>query len=102
MKKIIGSVAIFIATFLLLSINLKEKPVFSYIYSYFGPLTKELQNKVEYLVKFGLDGSKAFGSKIFHNSIPQHKENLEFNKTIKPLENVSAKDQKELDDLIKQ
>ena len=102
MKKIFGSVAIFMATFLLLSINLKEKPVFSYIYSYSGPLTKGLQKKVEYLVKFGFDGSKAFGAKIFHNSIPQHKANLEFNKTIKPLDNVSTKDQKELDDLIKQ
>lgn len=102
MKKILGSVAIFIATFLLLSINLKEKPVFSYIYNYSAPLTKGLQQKIEYIVKFGFDGSKAFGSKIFHNSIPQHKGNVDFKNTLKPLEDVSSKDKKELDDLIKQ
>ncbi len=75
--------------------------MFSYIYNYSAPLTKGLQKKIEYVVTFGFDGSKAFGSKIFHNSIPQHKSNLDFKNTIKPLENLSAQDQKELDQLIK-
>jgi len=99
MKKIIGSLAIFVATFLLLSINLQNKPVFSHIYQYSSPLTHGLQKKVEYIVKFGLDGSKAFGSKIFHNSIPHTSKKTILSK--KPLEDVTEKEQKELNDLIK-
>lgn len=101
MKRILGSIAIFVATFLLLSINLKDKPVFSHIYKYSAPFTFTLQKKVEHIVKFGFDGSKAFSSKIFHNSIPHHKSNTDFRNSLKPQENVSRKDQNELNDLIK-
>ena len=101
MKKLIGSVAIFVVTFLLLSINLKNKPVFNHIYTYSSPLTQTLQEKVEYIVKFGFDGGKAFGSKIFHNSIPHQKSNSTFRDSIDPLEDISKKDQIELEELIK-
>ena len=101
MKRIVGSMAIFVATFLLLSINLKEKPVFSHIYKYSAPFTFKLQKKIEHIVKFGFDGSKAFGFKIFHNSIPHHKSNSNFRNSLKPQEEISKKDKSELDDLIK-
>jgi hypothetical protein len=95
MRKLISSTAMFIATFLLLSIQLNNKPIFEHIYQHTSPLTVRLQNYLEDLVNHGLDSSKSVGEKIFKNSVPNRA------KSKAPEENLSGADKAELENLIR-
>lgn len=101
MRKIIGSLVMFVATFFVLSINLKSKPIFSHIYQYTAPLTKGLQNQLQGLVDKGLDGSKVVGRQIFNNSVPTAKSSISSKNEKAPADNLSGADRDKLDSLIK-
>lgn len=101
--KISGFILLVVLT---LSITIKEKTLFSYIYNVISPATKFAQAGTEKLVGAGAAATKEFSKKLFENSVPKVKDSVKSKmaapqKYQEPLETVDEKDQSKLDDLIK-
>jgi hypothetical protein len=101
MKNLLGSLTIFISTYFLLSIDLKNKTIFDHIYYYTSPYTSILQKKAENFVKFSILNSKDFTVKIFKNSIPSQTKSQTKHSKKAPADSLTEADREELQSLIK-
>lgn len=100
MKKLLFALGMFVATFLLLSIELKGKPLFSHLHEFALPATRGFQRGAEKLVGGGLGRTRDVGEQLFNNTIP--KSAVKLPEMIKaPEENIPEAQKKELDSLIK-
>ena len=100
MKKLIFASLMFIATFLLLSIELKGQPLFTHLHQWALPVTRQFQSGAEKFVGSGLNGTRSVGERLFNNSIPAAKNAMP--QMIKaPEENIPEAQKKELDTLLK-
>jgi hypothetical protein len=99
MKMIFAAFSIFVATYLLLSIDLSGRPIFSYLYKITAPFSKSIQRSVESLMGKGIVESKEVGGKLFNNSLPKKSTALKKEKA--PEENLSEAEKIELNSLIK-
>ncbi len=100
MKKLVMSLGVFLATYLLLSIEVGQRPIFQHLYGATAPVTKQLQAWAEALVGAGVDGTKTVGSKLFQNTVPEVK--AKATKNFKaPEEIISEAEKQKLDNLLK-
>ncbi len=99
MKKLVFAFVMFIATFLLLSIELKGRPLFAHLQEWTTPMTRKLQQGGESLLGRRLSDTRQVGQQLFNNSLPQAGKVLENVKA--PEESLSEAEKKELDSLIK-
>ena len=110
MRKLFSCFAIFTATYLLLSIEIGNKPLFEKLYHVTAPLTSAAQRFIAGLVGSGISGSRTVGNKLFQNSTPRLNSGLQrsISKPVlkakslsAPQENIPEAERRELDDLIK-
>ncbi len=72
-KKILFSGVLVMATYLVLSVQVEGKPLFTRLYGWTAPLTARVQAVASNLFGAGLQGSRAVGRKLFQNSVPAAK-----------------------------
>jgi hypothetical protein len=107
MKTLIFTPILLMGFFLFLSINIKQKPIFSYIYEVISPATKAAQNATEDFFSKSLSSTKTYSKKLFDNSVPKVRDSVKSKmsatqKTVsEPLEKITDIDKRELDQLIK-
>lgn len=98
---------IMIATVLLLSITIKDKPLFSYIYDVISPATKAGQSTITSLFDKSLEGTQDYSKKLFDNSVPKVKDAVKSQlasqkkNVAEPAEKILDEEKEELDQLIK-
>jgi len=102
MKSVLKVSGLLIVFLIFLSITVKDKPIFNYIYSGISPLTIESQNIVEDFVKRTLSGTKNYSVKIFDNSNPRFKEVMDTKVSSLATEKITDEDKSKLDDLIRE
>lgn len=93
---------------LFLTIEIKDKPIFSHIYGVISPATQYAQNATEDFFSRSVDSTETYSKKIFNNSVPKVKDTvkskLAAQKKIlieEPAERITEQEKKELDSLIK-
>jgi hypothetical protein len=103
MKKLIMSLAVFAATYLLLSIEISDRPIFAHLHELTSPATRGLQGLVEGAFGKGYEGTRSVGKQLFYNTLPaaQSARNLVPKNFKAPEESLSEAEKKELNNLIK-
>lgn len=109
MKKLLSCLAIFTATYLLLSIEVGNRPLFERLYRLTAPLTTSTQRALSHLIGSGISGSRTMGQKLFQNSTPKLSTGIPSNKYTAPKakspsapqEDIPEAERRELDELIK-
>jgi hypothetical protein len=104
MKTALRIFGIFIATVLFLSIEINQKPIFGHIYKIISPMTRGAQEIAEGFFDSSLDKTQHYSKKLFDNSVPKVKDSVKSKMSgIKnqPLEQITEKEKKQLDELIK-
>ena len=92
---------------LFMSITVKNKPMFSYVYEFISPATKYAQNKTEEFFAQSFESTQSYSRKIFDNSVPKMKDSVKSkmsaNKKLggEPEEKITIEEKRELDQLIK-
>lgn len=93
---------------LLLSIEIKDKPIFTHIYGVISPATQYAQNTTEDFFSRSVNKTETYSKKLFDNSVPKVKDSvksrLAAQKKIlveEPAERITEQEKKELDSLIK-
>lgn len=85
---------------LFLSIEIKEKPIFTYIYKGISPATRYAQEATESFFGRSVASTQVYSKKLFDNSIPNVKGTAKsFVKA--PSEKITDSEKEELDQLIK-
>ena len=102
MKAVLKVTGLFVGLVIFLSITIKNKPVFTYIYSAISPLTIASQNIVEDFIERSLSGTKNYSVKIFDNSNPRLKNIVESKVSSIDAEKITEEDKSKLDDLIRE
>lgn len=95
--------------FLVLSINIQDKPVFYHIYSVTSHVTVPVQKMVGTLFTKAADSTTAYSRKLFDNSVPKFKDAVKSKASApsrksaggNPEEIIHVEEKKELDQLIK-
>ena len=103
MKKLIMSLAIFMATYLLLSIEINDRPIFTHLHGLTSPLTRGAQGLIEGAFGKGYEGTRTVGRQLFNNTLPaaQSARNLVPKNFKAPEESLSEAEKNELNNLIK-
>jgi hypothetical protein len=105
MKTFFQIFGIVFLTILTLSINVKNRPLFSHIYKVISPLTTKAQNVTEDFLGDSVKRTNNYSKKIFENSIPKLKDSVKSGmsstKRKLPLEDIPEVEKEELDELIK-
>jgi hypothetical protein len=106
MKTIIKTFGLLLGFFLLLSITVKGKPLFTHLYGFISPVANYAQSGIENFFSRSLSSTQTYSKKLFDNSVPRMndsvKSKLSGSKKIgAPQEDVSSDDQRQLDQLIK-
>lgn len=98
----------FTATYLLLSIQVGNKPLFQRIYQMTAPATLAAQEFIGEMFGAGVSAGKKVGQKIFQNSLPKASSNSKARFPAQkakglsaPQENIPEAERRELNDLIK-
>lgn len=106
-KNLLRVVGLIVLTVLTLSITVKDKSLFTYVYDVISPGTQYAQRKTEEFFKLSLSSTQAYSKKLFDNSVPKVRDSIKSRQSaIKksvaaPLENINEDEKEELDELIK-
>lgn len=102
---------ILVGFFLFLSVTVKNKPIFYYVYDVTSPATKYVQSATENFFDRSVNSTEKYSKKLFDNSIPKVKDSVDskLSSTLKraaatgaePEEKILESEKKELDQLIK-
>lgn len=97
-----------IAIVLLLSITVKDRPLFSHIYEMISPATKSAQNATESFIQKSFSSTQTYSKKLFDNSVPKVKDSVKSKlssssrkQVAEPAERITEEEKAQLDDLIK-
>lgn len=103
MKKLVMSLAIFVATYLLLSIEINDRPIFAHLHEWTAPATRGAQDLIQGAFGKGYEGTRSVGKQLFNNTLPatQSAQNLVPKNFKAPEESLSEAEKKELNNLIK-
>jgi hypothetical protein len=107
MKTILGIFGIFIATVLLLAIEINGKPIFGHIYRVISPATQSAQEATENFFDRSVNKTQKYSRKLFDNSVPKVNDAVKskmsgVKKSVQePLEKITPEEKAELDELIK-
>lgn len=102
----IKTTCMFFAFILVMSITIKEKPIFLYVYGVISPATKFIQDTTETAIQKSLAGTQSITKKLFDNSVPKTdsiktKLSGRAKSNGEPTEKITHEDKEELDQLIK-
>jgi hypothetical protein len=103
----IKTTALLFGFLLLLSITVKNQPLFIHIYGIISPVTKYAQNETEKFFAKSFSSTQSYSKKIFENSVPKLKDSVQSKLSSRqktggePAEKITHKEKKELDQLIK-
>lgn len=93
---------------LFLSIEVKDRPIFSHIYGLISPATQFAQNATEDFFERSVDSTQTYSKKLFDNSVPKVKDSVKSKLAAQkkvmvdePAEKITEKDKEELNSLIK-
>jgi len=107
MKTFLKIAGLFLFLILLLSVTVKEKPLFSYIYQAISPATVYVQDKAESFFASSFSSTQKYSQRLFSNSLPKVKDAVA-SKTAgpvrgkaEPLEKIMIEEKEQLDELIK-
>ncbi len=105
-RSIISTTVLLTGFLLFLSLEIGNKPIFSYLHTIVSPITRSAQNAAESFFSRSIDNTHDYTRKIFDNSVPKVKDSVKSKlssqkKHQEPLEDISHKEKKELDGLIK-
>lgn len=106
-KKIFQVSGLFFGFCMLLSVTIREKPIFFYIYELISPSTRYVQNKTEDFLQMSFSSTQNYSRKIFENSVPKVKDSVrskfasQKKATGEPEEKISIEEKNKLDQLIK-
>ena len=107
-KSFIKLFVLTITLVLVLSVTVKDKPLFTHIYNFISPATTSAQKATEGFLKSSLSTTQTYSRKLFDNSVPKMKDSvksrLSSNKKMEvaePAERITDSEKAELDDLIK-
>ena len=95
---------LFIALVLVLSINVKNKPIFAHIYGVISPATEAAQDSVENFFSNSFSSGSKVSKQLFDNSVPKVKDRISSKLSApagKPQEQIKKEEREELNDLIK-
>lgn len=108
MKKVFKIFGVIMSILIVLSISIKDRPVFDYISIYLVPAVKSGQELIEAFAKKSMSLAKIYSHKIFDNSVPKLKDQVgsklssnQKNYSNPPSEEISPAEKSELDQLIK-
>lgn len=106
MKTALKITGLLFGFFLVLCININERPLFSYLYNVISPATKYTQNATQSFFKKSFSSTQSYSKKLFDNSVPRVKDSvaskLSANKKGgEPEERITEEEKEELDSLIK-
>ena len=107
MKTIFGIFGIFLATVLLLAIEVKGNPIFGHIYNVISPATQSAQEATENFFDRSVNKTQKYSRKLFDNSVPKVNDAVKskmsgVRKSVQePLEKITPEEKAELDELIK-
>jgi hypothetical protein len=103
-KTAIKTFVLFITTILVLSINIKDRPLFSYIYDVISPATESVQDSVASFFSDSFSNTHKVSKQLFDNSVPKVKDKISSKLSApagKPQEKIEREEKQQLDDLIK-
>lgn len=107
MKSLIKMFGLLIAFLLVLSINVKDKPIFAYVYEFISPATNSAQNATEGFLKRSMSSTSSYSKKLFDNSVPRVKDSVKSQlsstrkQVAEPAERITEQEKEQLDQLIK-
>jgi len=107
LRKLLACFSIFVATYLVLSIEIGGKPLFSTLYRVTAPLTGAAQSFIGRMVDSGMEGTREVGGKLFQNSNPATRAKSALRPIVHskgpsaPQETILEDERRELHDLIK-
>lgn len=108
MKTILKIFGLLFGFLLFLTIEIKDKPIFTHIYGVISPATQYAQNTTEDFFARSFSSTQTYSKKLFDNSVPKVKDSvkskLSAQKKIlveEPAERITEKEKAELDQLIK-
>jgi uncharacterized membrane protein YukC len=97
-----------IGLILLLSITVKKRTLFSYVYSVISPLTINVQHATESFLASSFTSTQDYTKKLFDNSLPRVKDSVKSHLSSPtrtsagaPEEKITDSEKKELDQLIR-
>lgn len=100
---------ILVGFFVFLSITIKNKPIFNYVYDVTSPATRYVQNLTGNFFNHSMNSTEEYSKKLFDNSVPKVKDTVDSKlaSTLKraakaaPEEKILESEKRELDQLIK-
>ncbi len=107
MRSILKVGGIVLATILFLSIQIKSRTIYSYVYKVISPLTIAAQDVTEGFFKSSVKNTEEYSRKIFDNTVPKMRDTVKSkmsshsSKAAEPLEDISVDEKEQLDELIK-
>jgi uncharacterized membrane protein YukC len=97
-----------IGLILLLSITVKKRTLFSYVYSVISPATTSVQDATERFLASSFSSTQDYTKKLFDNSLPKMKDSVKSHLSSptrasagSPEEKITDSEKKELDQLIR-
>ena len=107
MKKFMIALSIILCTYLIFSMRVNEKPIFTHLFQKTSPLTDAIQSGSSSIFKEASHKGEEYSRMIFTNSAPKVQDQVKSTlssakKHQKIQEHIEEKDREELDDLIKE
>jgi hypothetical protein len=92
----------------LLAVDVGGKPIFTHIYQFISPATKQAQKSTSGILEKSISATKDFGKMLFDNSEPRVKDSVKSSlssrgkkQVSEPLEKITDEEKSQLDSLIK-
>jgi hypothetical protein len=108
MKTALKTLGLSIAIVVILSITVKDEPLFSYVYEFISPATKTAQDVAEDFFKRSISSTQSYSKKLFDNSVPRMRDSVKSKMSShkrldveEPAERITAEEKEKLDELIK-
>lgn len=92
---------------LVLSITIKRRTLFSYVYGVISPMTTTVQSATEQFLASSYKTTQDYTKRIFHNSLPRIQDTVKNNlsapvrSSVEPEEDITASEKQDLDSLIR-
>lgn len=107
MLNLLKVLGISLCLILVLSITVKRRTLFSYIYGVISPLTITVQGATEEFITSSYKTTQSYSKRIFNNSLPRIQDTVKNNlsapvrSNVDPEEDITASEKQDLDSLIR-
>jgi hypothetical protein len=108
MKSALKTLGLLVTFLLVMSITIKDRPLFTYVYEFISPATEYAQDATEEFFERSVTSTQSYSKKIFDNSVPKVKDSVKSKlasraktEIAEPAERIMEEEKEELDELIK-